>query len=212
VAADQIFFQRYFAQKHEKEQARAAKVDKRKVKYHGSDTESDQGSSSDVGSDPEEAVIWKAMKASMPRAEGHDDEDEDDDDEDDGSIEHSIRSSEPDEPAFSDTEGDQEGLSDSEYDGNVDGEFNDNWFSFSEASETVDSVHIDTEVPVDLTKRRQADSAVEESLVSGGGKKRRRNGSGKEDVLIRKKLRALPTFASYEDFAQMIEDEPEEYL
>jgi len=152
----------------------------------------------------------KAMKASIPRAEGHDDDN--DDDEDDGSIEHSIRSSEPDEPAFSDTEGDQEGLSDSEYDGNVDGEFNDNWFSSSEASETVDLVHIDAEVPVDLTKRRQADSAMEESPVSGGDKKRKRNGSGKEDVMIRKKLRAFPTFASYEDFAQMIEDEPEENL
>jgi len=151
----------------------------------------------------------KAMKASIPRAEGHDDDN--DDDEDDGSIEHSI-SSEPDEPAFSDTEGDQEGLSDSEYDGNVDGEFNDNWFSSPEASETVDLVHIDAEVPVDLTKRRQADFAMEESPISGGGKKRKRNGSGKEDVLIRKKPRAFPTFASYEDFAQMIEDEPEENL
>jgi hypothetical protein len=41
---------------------RAAKVDKRKAKYHDSDTKSDgaiEGGSSDEDSDSEEAVIWK---------------------------------------------------------------------------------------------------------------------------------------------------------
>jgi hypothetical protein len=57
-----VFFQRYFSQKHGKEQVRAAKVDKRKTKCHDSDTESDGvevGGGSDEDSDPEEEVIWK---------------------------------------------------------------------------------------------------------------------------------------------------------
>jgi hypothetical protein len=57
-----VFFQRYFAQKHGKEQVKAAKTDKRKSKFHDSDTKSDgafEGGASDEDSDPEEAVIWK---------------------------------------------------------------------------------------------------------------------------------------------------------
>jgi len=57
-----VFFQRYFAQKHGKEQVKATKVDKRKAKHHDSDTETDgaiEGGSRDEESDPEEAAIWK---------------------------------------------------------------------------------------------------------------------------------------------------------
>jgi hypothetical protein len=112
-----VFFQRYFAQKHGKEQVRAAKVDKRKAKDHDSDAKSDgaiepEGGSSDEDSDPEEAVIWKvgptgnvrpvwlmesmqSMKASMPKATGDDDDGDEDvdiddaDDDDDSLVEHS---------------------------------------------------------------------------------------------------------------------------
>jgi ribosome biogenesis protein MAK21 len=46
-----------------------------------------------------------------------------------------------------------------------------------------------------------------------GGKTRKRKGRGDEDERTRKKkLRALPTFASYEDYARMIEDGPEENI
>ncbi len=57
-----VFFQRYFSQKHGKEQVKAAKVDKRKANHHDSDTESDRAiedGSKDEDSDPEEAAIWK---------------------------------------------------------------------------------------------------------------------------------------------------------
>ena len=47
----------------------------------------------------------------------------------------------------------------------------------------------------------------------GGGKKRKLKEPEKEDGRTRKKkLRALPTFASYEDYARMIEDGPEENI
>jgi ribosome biogenesis protein MAK21 len=223
----QIFFQRYFSQKHEKEQARAAKVDKRKAKGHGSDTDSDHSSLSDGDSDPEEVTIWKvcsqkyhgdlgiwlmswvkAMKASMPRTEVDDDAEEDD-----GHSEHSIRDSEPDEKSSSDTEEDQEGLSDSSDSSTVDVEISDVEFSSADTSDTDNLVHLDAEVPVELTKRGRVGPAAQMPPVFNGDKKRKRKGSGKDDVRIRKKKgRTLQTFASYEDYAQMIEDEPEENL
>ena len=39
---------------------------------------------------------------------------------------------------------------------------------------------------------------------------RKRKGRGDDERTRKKKLRALPTFASYEDYARMIEDGPEE--
>ena len=59
----QVFFQRYFAQKHVKEHARAAKVDKRKSKRvddsdAGSDDEDNRASVGE-NSDAEEDEIWK---------------------------------------------------------------------------------------------------------------------------------------------------------
>ena len=51
------------------------------------------------------------------------------------------------------------------------------------------------------------------SPALSGSKKRKLKGPENEDKRIRKKkLRALPTFASYEDYAWMIEDAPEENL
>jgi len=153
-------------------------------------------------------TLSKAMKASMPRAEGNDDSDDDD-----GHIEHSIPDSESDEHASSDTEGDREGLSESEHDSNLDGGFDDVGFSSAEASDTDDLVNLDAKTPVGIIQRGQTGTAAQESPVFGGGKKRKRKGPGKEDMQVhKKKLRDLPTFASYEDFAQMIEDDSEENL
>lgn len=139
----------------------------------------------------------------MPRAGG-------DDDDDDGDIEHSTDGLELDEHATSDAEGDQEGLSDSAHDSHPDGGFNFG-FSSAEVSDTDELEYLDAEVPVNLANRERAASATQVSSVFGDGKKRKRKVPGNEDSRIRKKkLRALPTFASYEDFAQIIENEPEE--
>jgi ribosome biogenesis protein MAK21 len=155
----------------------------------------------------------QAMKASMPKADGDDDDDSDDDDVDDDSlVEYPIH---PDEHASSDTEGGQEEPSDAEDDGPVD------WdgvglSSSSDASDADESdvVNLDASAPLvetQLTVYEQAGSATQVSPALSGGKKRKQKGSGKEDERVRKKkLRALPTFASYEDYAQMIEDGPEE--
>ena len=167
-----VFFQRYFAQKHGKEQVRAAKVDKRKAKNHDSDAKSDgtiEDDGNDEDSDSEESVIWKvgpvvnvqpvwlmesmqAMKDSMPKADddddGDDDDDDGDDDDDDSLVEHSIHDSEPDEQASSDSGGDQEELDDGEDDGTVDWESDGAGLSLStEASDAEDLVSPDASVP-----------------------------------------------------------------
>jgi ribosome biogenesis protein MAK21 len=228
----QIFFQRYFAQKHGKEQVKAAKVDKRKATHHDSDTKSDGTveDGSDEDSDPEEATIWKvrltgivkpvlliepiqAMKASLPKAEededGEDVDDDDDvDDEDDSQVDHSIQDSESDEHASSDTdtEEDEDASSDAEDDINVKWEFDSVGSSGVDGSVNPDALW----TPIETYSYDQAGSDRQSPALSGG-KTRKRKGRGDDDDRTRKKkLRALPTFASYEDYAQMIEDGPEE--
>lgn len=65
---DQLFFHKYFAQKHEKEKAKAAKVEKRKGKRDAESdehseadeaSEKDEEEDEDENSDTEEAEIWK---------------------------------------------------------------------------------------------------------------------------------------------------------
>jgi ribosome biogenesis protein MAK21 len=134
------------------------------------------------------------MKASMQRADINDD----------GDVEHSIVDSDPDEYASVDTEGVQEGLSGAEDYSSVQWESDDG----GEASDADDLTDLDPEVPLDF---EQPGSVALGSSTFSGGIKRKRKGPGKGDVPTRnKRPRALPTFASYEDYAQMIEDDPEE--
>ena len=59
----------------------------------------------------------------------------------------------------------------------------------------------------------QAGSDTQVLPAVSGGKTRKRKGRGDGDERTRKKkLRSLPTFASYEDYARMIEDGPEENI
>jgi len=244
-----VFFQRYFAQKHGKEQVKATKADKRKAKPHDSDTESDgmvKDGSGDEDSDLEEAAIWKvrltgymrpvlliepiqAMKASMPKAEddededvdGNDDGDDDDDvdvdidDDEDSPVDYSIQDSESDEHASSDT-GDQsdEGSSVAEDNNiNVDWEFD--GIGFSDADNSVKSRYPSVPGRRNLQYIKQAGSDTRLAPALGDAKtprKRKGHGDGDERKSKKKRLRDLPTFASYEDYARMIEDGPEENI
>ena len=98
-------------------------------------------------------------------------------------------------------------------------------FSLVEASDAEDLLDLDEVNPTGLVEYDGSDagSAPEEewagfgdgaSEVAGGGKRKRTaegegegEGKGKSQ---RKKRRSLPTFASYEDYAKMIEDGPED--
>lgn len=101
----------------------------------------------------------------------------------------------------------------------------DDAFFLVEASDAEDLLDLDEVNPTGLVEYDGSDagSAPEEewagfgdgaSAVAGGGKRKRTaegegegEGKGKSQ---RKKRRSLPTFASYEDYAKMIEDGPED--
>jgi ribosome biogenesis protein MAK21 len=155
------------------------------------------------------------MKASLPKADDDDDaegvnDDDDVDDEDDSRVDYSTQDLESDEHASSDTDTEEEEAS-----GDAEDDIDVNWeidgIEFSDVDGSVNPDPLRTRSK--LTAYDQAQSDTQELPTVGGGKTRKRKERGGEDERTRKKkLRALPTFASYEDYARMIEDGPEENL
>ena len=96
-----------------------------------------------------------------------------------------------------------------------DGGGNDDAFSLAEGSDADDLIPLE-DMPGGLIEFAGSDvedggsiPAEDEEWTgfSGGNKKRKR---GEDEGKGRKKKRALPTFASYEDYAKLIEDAPED--
>ncbi|TFY78549.1 hypothetical protein EWM64_g5462 [Hericium alpestre] len=227
VPVDQLFFHRYFSQKHQKEQAMAAKVGKRKTK-HGEDDEdmdsdadedeegekADEKEEDEEESDAEEAEIWKAMKASMPELAGGDDDDDlmNDSDSDDipSGLDAGYSDSEPEPDAKSGPEDDEDEEEDADgADADADA------FSLVEASDAEDLIDLDADAPDGLIDFEEdaSDAEAEEWTGFGGEtatKRKRGKDDGEKDK--RKKLKSLPTFASYEDYAKMIDDGVEDII
>ncbi|KAF8191466.1 CBF/Mak21 family-domain-containing protein [Mycena galopus ATCC 62051] len=209
VPVDQLFFHKFFSRKSEKEKAKAAKGDRRKNRDEDSD--SDDGDDENEGgeemdltgdeaqktgevdefdeedSDVGEDEIWKAMQASMPRAAGDEDLMEESDE------------------LPSDLDEDEDASDDDE---------DDDALSLVEGSDNDDLVPLDADFPGLIDYDGSDGEAAEEDedeewggISQGGDKKRKREDSSNQK---RKKLRSLPTFASYEDYAKMIEDGPED--
>lgn len=82
-----------------------------------------------------------------------------------------------------------------------------------EGSDNEDLVSLDGDIPEGLLDYEGSQSSDDEewSGIDTGedkkGTKRKRDDTSRER---RKKLRSLPTFASYEDYAKLIEDGPED--
>ncbi|OBZ73206.1 Uncharacterized protein C4F10.09c [Grifola frondosa] len=240
VPVDQQFFYKFFVRKNEKERQMAAKVEKRKARGDASHSEaesddeesedggfelgSDSGAKAESdavevdeegeGSDQEEAEIWKAMQATMP-AELQDDDLMEDSDELPSGLEDN------DSDGFDQDEDEAECLEEPEAEDKSaeghaeEGDDNDD-FSLVEASDAEDLLSLDAEVPMGLIEYDGSDAESDEGEGDAWGgigesatKKRKRDeDSGKR----RKKLKSLPTFASYEDYAKMIEDGPEDNI
>ncbi|KAG5646796.1 hypothetical protein DXG03_002173 [Asterophora parasitica] len=215
VPVDQMFYHKFFSRKSEKEKAKAAKAGKKKGEDSDEDSEAEddevEAADSDEGedvagaqpavddeedSDEEETEIWKAMKVSMPKVTG-DDSDDLSDDEDDLPSDFEM---DEDEGSAEDEENDDDAV-----------------LSLVEDSDNEDLISLDGDVPDGLIEwdGSDVDDAAEEAEEEwggigddiDGGKKRKREETSREK---RKKLRSLPTFASYEDYAKMIEDGPED--
>ena len=94
----------------------------------------------------------------------------------------------------------------------------DDALSLAEASDAEDLLSLDEDLPEGLIEYDGSDADSDAEIPEeeeewggiGGGKKRKR---GDDDAKSRKKkLRSLPTFASYEDYAKLIDDQPEDNI
>jgi len=145
------------------------------------------------------------MKATIPKFEA-DDEDlmEDSVDEDE----------EPDSDGYSDMDGPDE---EDQEEGEGEGNSSEGEFSLAEASDDDDLVPLDGDILDEMIDFDCSDDGTDEETttwggisVSGESGNKKRKWVETEKGGKRKKLRSLPTFASYEDYAKMIEDGPED--
>jgi len=93
--------------------------------------------------------------------------------------------------------------------GNDDEEDDDDPFALIEGSDNEDLISLEGDIPEGLLDHEGHESSEEEwgGINMGEDRKRKRDDTDGEK---RKKLRSLPTFASYEDYAKIIEAEPED--
>ena len=169
------------------------------------------------------------MKASLP-AELQDDDltgDSGDEDEDEipsgldddgesavGASNSEGDSSDADAASSGASSGEGEGEDLEERDGDEDAA-EDDAFSLAEASDAEDLIPLDADMPMGLIEYDGSDASDPEDEWGGidaeqhSKKRKRPEESAKKG---KKKLRSLPTFASYEDYARMIEDGPEDNL
>ncbi|KAL4252111.1 CBF/MAK21 family protein [Abortiporus biennis] len=234
VPVDEVFFWKYFKRKDEAEKAMKKKSLKRKGEGEDEGEDEDElmesdeeeedgegeteekeeeeqeeaeGDSDEVDSDAEEAEIWKAMKATMP-TELQDDALMEDSDSDE------LPSDLEDEDESIDAEDAEEGEGQSNSEEEELDE--DDALSMAEDSDADDLLPLDADLPDGLIDYEG--SSGEEEVEEWGGfdgglkasKKRKRGDDEKKSN--KKKLRSLPTFASYEDYAKLIEDGPEDNI
>ncbi|KAK3077438.1 hypothetical protein LTS18_010267, partial [Coniosporium uncinatum] len=183
VAADEVFFQKYFEKK-----PRKGKKDKVEAARGGEDEE---------GSEKGEDEIWKALVGSRPEVEGGDDFDEDEielegmmDDDDDEEEEGGVG---VDEGVEINLESDRE----EEDDELVDGEDADAGLEADFDLEDGEDAMLgsDEDVPVD----------VEEAFEGFSGDEGTKKKTAKaEERKKKRKLKHLPTFASAEDYAKLL--------
>jgi ribosome biogenesis protein MAK21 len=153
------------------------------------------------------------MKATIPKVDGDDDLLVDDDSEDggfnfddDSDQGSDVPASEAEDLSGNDgPEADVEG-----------GASDDGADSLAEGSDAEDLLDLDAEVPIGLIPFNGAVSEEEqEEGEEWGGvdvKSKKRSAKGDERIAKRRKLRSLPTFASAEDYAAIIDAEPEDNL
>ncbi|KAG7452135.1 CBF-domain-containing protein [Guyanagaster necrorhizus] len=195
VPVDEVFFHKFFARKNDRNQSKVEKDVGEDEDEDGDDGSGVSGEDMDLTGDEaaaagdqtaedsdgeDEEEIWKAMKASMPKAEGDDDLMEDSDiDEDDLPLDFNADEHNDEEP----DDGDD--------------------LSLVEDSDNDDLISLDDDMPEGLIEYDGSEEKEEWKGIDSGNGKRKRTDESKGK---RKKFKSLPTFASYEDYAKMIED------
>ncbi|KAL1412536.1 RNA-binding ribosome biosynthesis protein mak21 [Vanrija albida] len=239
VPVDQLFFHKFFSTKLARKEALTKKkskaedademdfsddddeidVDDEEASEAASDAEEAEaeGGDDDSESDPEEAEIWKAMKASMPKA-GEDLGISDDSDEDDDDVDVDYSDDDDEEGEEEEDEDDDDDEDDDEDDEPVptskkgkgkaaesDSESDDE--PFPDFDEDDDDLIPEDEME-DVVLGGSDDEAEEEEDEEAGAKRKRRE----ERKERRKKRKEMPVFGSYEDYAALIEQDDDENL
>ncbi|KAG8743453.1 hypothetical protein FRC10_012033 [Ceratobasidium sp. 414] len=210
VPADQLFFHKFFLKKLEKQQARAGKAEKRKKDKAG---KSDASGSEDEGGDSageseasgseddseiSEDEVWKAMQSSMPELQ----QAGDDSDSVPGGLDDMSDDLDSDEESGSDDGEDVSEASSSDDESLPGGGMPD------DIDDSDDDPVDFAEDEGDLIELSEGQDASSDEELSRG--KRKKSVAGKSKREKRRKLRQLPTFASAEDYAKMIDDAPED--
>ncbi|CAK7222689.1 RNA-binding ribosome biosynthesis protein mak21 [Sporothrix bragantina] len=202
VAAEDIFFHTYFSQVGKQSQtSRAAKraAKQEKAAAAAAFANDEEGGDGDV-TDPEEEEIWQALKGSRPDIEGEDEGDngdmdmDDDDDDDLEELKDLLNMSDSDDDDLDDDDLDDEDVEGGADAMDVDGD-SDGGVQFGDFAEFSDE-----EEGGVSAKDKDSDGLV--SLASNNGRK-----AGRER---RKQLKAMPTFASADDYAEMLANEADE--
>ncbi|KAJ3807240.1 CBF/Mak21 family-domain-containing protein [Lentinula aff. lateritia] len=209
-----LFFHKYFTRKNERVREKRTKSSNEDSEVE-TDADSDGGEEMDLtgdeaetargdeasneeeeeGSELDEEEVWKAMQASMPKILADDDDLMNDSDGDPDGDDSSERSS----------------LNDEDLQDEDAEEDSDNELSLVEGSDNEDLISLNDDGLIEYDGSDAEVGDAEEwdgiGVDSAKSNKRKRND---EEKKRRKKLRSLPTFASYEDYAKMIEDGPED--
>ncbi|RDW66255.1 CBF-domain-containing protein [Coleophoma cylindrospora] len=184
VAVDEVFFHRYFNQIGKTKQAGPKKT-----------TASRSADDSDVGEDEDEDEIWQALVDSRPEVEGP--SDDDDSDLEMMDLEDSDAESDK-EVIAADVDDDQEEDND-DFDAG----------SLSEGSGGIFSDDDDALLDSDDEAPSEIDELFAKELEHAQPKKADEGGE-ETSRQKRRKLKNLPTFASAEDYADMLADENED--
>ncbi|TFK51436.1 CBF-domain-containing protein [Heliocybe sulcata] len=172
----------------------------------------------DSESDAEEGEIWKAMKASMRNMDDMADLDLMEDSEDDvpsGLDDDDVPSVlEEDDSDGVHASGDDEAMEEKDENGD-EGEDEEDAFSLAEASDAEDLIDLDADLPDGLIPYDGSEAELEGGEwggIAGTPGKKRKHQDKKDEGRRRKKLKSLPTFASYDDYKKMIEEGPEDNI
>ncbi|PWN36037.1 CBF-domain-containing protein [Meira miltonrushii] len=206
VPADQLFFHKYFNLRRGPTKDEEAKKDISDAEDMESedDIEGDEDVSnlSDEEDSEMEKEIWKEMRRTIPREGGDDmlDESDVDEDDDDADLEAALRDaqSSDDEELQGLDDDEDEDLEDSDEE-DLEGDFDedeDDLLPFQFGSDDEES-DVDASAPSTKDRKRKADDAEEEETDKPKSKSQLQRAE-------RKKRKAMPTFATADDYAHLL--------
>ncbi|KAJ4490490.1 CBF/Mak21 family-domain-containing protein [Lentinula aciculospora] len=200
IPVDQLFFHKYFTRKNERAKAKNTDANEDE-ELDSNDEEVDEDSS---GEEEEEEMDLTGDESEKAKTDKNSEE-EAGSDLDEEEVWKAMQASMP--KALTD-DVDLMDDDDDDDDDKDENENTDDELSLVEGSDNEDLITSNGDLPDGLIEYDGSDADAEE--WNGIGEKSNKRKRNDEDKKRRKKLKSLPTFASYEDYAKIIEDGPED--